>query len=182
MSPFVSKSAVLDDIDRDILGELTRDGRISYTDLAARVSLSSNAIAERVRRLERAGVIRGYRAQVDPAALGLALEAYIDVKLRADTPAERFEAAVERIPGVVQLILTTGDSDYTLRVACADQADLVRLIETLRASIPIAETYSRLVLRERNLPVARGAGSSQRQGRSPSRAPGTERLTRRRSS
>jgi Lrp/AsnC family leucine-responsive transcriptional regulator len=85
----------------------------------------------------------------------MGLEAYIDVKLRADTPAERFESAVERIPGIVQMILTTGSSDYTLRVACRDQADLVRLIEALRAAIPIAETYSRLILRERNLPLTR---------------------------
>ncbi len=161
------KISALDRIDRDILAELTRDGRLSFTDLAIRVNLSSNAVAERVRRLERSGVIRGYAAELDRRALGMGLEAYIDVKLRADTSAERFESAVERIPGIVQMILTTGSSDYTLRVACSDQADLVRLVEALRAAVPIAETYSRLVLRERNLPVTRegrfvrgGAGTS----------------------
>lgn len=154
-----AKNAAIDAIDRDILAELLRDGRISFTDLAARINLSANAVAERVRRLERTGVIRGYAARVDPAALGLSLEAYVDVKLRADTPADRFEAAVERIPGVVQLVLTTGGSDYTLRVACSGQSDLVRLIEALRAAVPIAETYSRLVLRERAFPITlvRGA-------------------------
>ncbi len=151
----------MDAVDRDILDELLRDGRISFTDLASRVNLSSNAVAERVRRLERSGVIRGYAAQIDQAALGFGLEAYVDVKLRADTPADRFEAAIERIPGIVQLILTTGGSDYTLRVACSNQADLVRLIEALRAAVPISETYSRLVLRERTLPQCRsGRGTA----------------------
>jgi Lrp/AsnC family transcriptional regulator, leucine-responsive regulatory protein len=162
-----AKTAVLDDIDRDILSELTRDGRLSFTDLAARVKLSANAVADRVRRLERTGIIRGYAAELDRRVLGMGLEAYIDVKLRADTPADRFEAAIERIPGVVQMILTTGSSDYTIRVACSDQADLVRLVESLRAAVPIAETYSRLILRERNLSLTpqgrsarRGAGTS----------------------
>jgi Lrp/AsnC family leucine-responsive transcriptional regulator len=160
-----AKTAAIDAIDRDILQQLSRDGRLSFTDLASRVNLSSNAVAERVRRLERSGIITGYTATVDPAALGFGLEAFIDVKLRADTPADRFEAVLERIPGIVQLILTTGGSDYTLRVACANQADLVRLIEALRAAVPIAETYSRLILRERMLPLA--------QGRSVRGAPGT---------
>lgn len=166
MAHATEKNATLDAVDREILKELTRDGRVSFTDLAARVQLSANAVAERVRRLERAGVIRGYAAELNRNALGLGLEAYIDVKLRADTPADRFESAIERIPGVVQMILTTGSSDYTLRVACSDQADLVRLVESLRAAVPIAETYSRLILRERNLPLTS-------QGRSARRAAGT---------
>jgi len=163
MARFEAKTAAIDATDRDILGELLRDGRVSFTDLAARVNLSANAVAERVRRLERAGIIRGYTADLDPATLGLGLEAYIDVKLRADTPAERFEEAVRRIPGIVQLVLTTGGSDYTIRVACKDQADLVRLIEALRAAVPIAETYSRLVLRERHFPLAAGPPPASRE-------------------
>jgi Lrp/AsnC family transcriptional regulator, leucine-responsive regulatory protein len=166
MGMSTEKTATLDQLDCDILNQLSRDGRVSFTDLATRVNLSPNAVAERVRRLERSGVIRGYSAEFDRQALGVGLEAYIDVKLRADTPADRFEAAAEQIPGIVQLILTTGSSDYTLRVACSDQADLVRLVETLRAAVPIAETYSRLILRERNLPLtpqgrsARGAAGT----------------------
>lgn len=163
MARIESKNVAVDAIDREILRELLRDGRMSFTDLASRVNLSANAVAERLRRLERAGIIRGYSADLDPAALGLGLEAYIDVKLRADTPAERFEAAVARIPGVVQLVLTTGGSDYTIRVACIDQADLVRLIEALRTAVPIAETYSRLVLRERHFPLAAGPAPARRE-------------------
>jgi Lrp/AsnC family leucine-responsive transcriptional regulator len=166
MAVQLAKFAPIDALDREILAVLAIDGRISFTELAARVSLSPNAVAERVRRLERAGVVRGYSATVDSAALGFGLQAYIDVKLRADTPADRFEAAVGRIPGIAQMILTTGSFDYTLRVACNDQADLVRLIEALRAAVPIAETYSRLILRERNLPLTS-------EGRSVRRTAGT---------
>jgi Lrp/AsnC family leucine-responsive transcriptional regulator len=147
------KSPALDKIDREILRELGRDGRLSFTDLAGRVNLSANAAAERVRRLERTGILAGYHARIDVAALGLPLQAYVDVKLRADTAADRFEASIERIPGIVQITLTTGSFDYSLRVACRDQADIVRLVEALRAAAPIAETYTRLVLRERSLPM-----------------------------
>jgi Lrp/AsnC family leucine-responsive transcriptional regulator len=151
MRTSAEKSAALDDLDREILNLLERDGRLSFTDLAAKVNLSANAVADRVRRLERSGLIAGYHAVLDRAALGFPLQAYIDIKLRADVPAERFEAAAAAIPGIDQLILTTGGFDYTLRVACRDQADLVRLVEALRAAVPVAETYSRLILRERTL-------------------------------
>jgi Lrp/AsnC family leucine-responsive transcriptional regulator len=151
MREFAEKNVALDAIDREILKTLAGDGRLSYTELANTVHLSANAVAERVRRLERSGVIAGYHAEIDRAALGLRLHAYIDVKLRADVPAERFEAAAEAIAGIDALTLTTGAFDYTLRVACRDQADLVRLVEALRAAVPIAETYSRLILRERIL-------------------------------
>jgi Lrp/AsnC family leucine-responsive transcriptional regulator len=151
MPPFSEKTAALDDIDREILSVLERDGRLSYTELANSVNLSANAAAERVRRLERAGVIAGYHAELDRTALGFPLQAYIDIKLRAEVPAERFERAAEAIAGIDRITLTTGGFDYTLRVSCRDQADLVRLVEALRAAVPIAETYSRLILRERSL-------------------------------
>lgn len=160
---------MIDAIDRDILVELQADARLSFTELASRVDLSANAVAERVRRLERDGVIAAYHAVVDPAASGKALAAYVDVKLRADTPADRFEAAIERIDGIVEAALTTGSFDYTVRVACADQADLVRLVETLRGAVPIAETYTRLILRERKLPVNRSKRASFRAGPSAGR-------------
>lgn len=148
-----SKISALDPIDREILKVLEQECRLSFTDLSSRVSLSPNAVAERLRRLERAGIITGYHAQINVDALGFPLQAYIDVKMRSDTAAEGVEHALERIPGIVQLTLTTGRFDYTLRVACSDQADLVRLIEEIRSTVPVAETYSRLVLRDRILPM-----------------------------
>src|SRR6478672_8759921 len=70
----------LDDTDRKIVGQLTADGRVSFAELGRRVNLSSPAVAERVQRLERAGVITGYRAEIDPRALGYQLTAIVRIK------------------------------------------------------------------------------------------------------
>src|SRR5258708_37793098 len=70
----------LDIIDRKIIGELSTDGRVPLAELGRRVSLSSPAIAERVQRLEKAGVITGYRAEIDPRAVGYILTAIVRVK------------------------------------------------------------------------------------------------------
>lgn len=137
----------MDKIDRDILNTLRMDGRISYRELGEQVHLSANAVAERVRRLQADGSLRGFRAEVNPAALGLNLEALIDVKMRQGVSAEHFEAVIQTIPGIVEATLLTGSFDYMLRTACGDQQDLVRLIETLRERAGVQETYSRLILR-----------------------------------
>ncbi|MFC4158664.1 Lrp/AsnC family transcriptional regulator [Chitinimonas lacunae] len=138
---------MLDKIDRDILNLLRLEGRLSYRELGEKVHLSANAVAERVRRLQADGSLRGFHADVDPAALGLRLEALIDVKMRPGTSAEHFEAVIRTIPGIVEASLLTGSFDYMLRTACTDQQDLVRLIEALRERAGVQETYSRLILR-----------------------------------
>lgn len=137
----------MDKIDRDIIDLLRQDARLSYRELGERVHLSANAVAERVRRLQAGGTLRGFHASVDPAALGLSLEALIDVKMRPGISAEHFEAVIQTIPGIVEATLLTGSFDYMLRTACADQQDLVRLIEALRERAGVQETYSRLILR-----------------------------------
>jgi Lrp/AsnC family leucine-responsive transcriptional regulator len=85
---------------------------------------------------------------VNPALLGLNLEAYIDVKLQAGTSAQDFEAAVAKMPGVVSLAILTGSFDVRLRVACKDQADLMCLIEALRTRAGAQETNSTVICRE----------------------------------
>ncbi|MGZ5156688.1 MAG: Lrp/AsnC family transcriptional regulator [Caldimonas sp.] len=135
-------------IDREILRILQTDGRRSYTDIGAAVHLSANAVADRVRRLTQTGVIRGIRAVVDPAALGMTIEAQIDVKLRPTTSAEAFEQAIRELPQVLTATLLTGSFDYALRVACADRADLALVTETIRNKAGAQETYSRIILRE----------------------------------
>jgi Lrp/AsnC family leucine-responsive transcriptional regulator len=96
----------------------------------------------------KSGVIEGFRADISLAATGLALQSYVDVKLRTSVAADEFEEAVTKISGVLQVTLTTGSFDYSRRVACKDQQDLVRLVEELRAVVPVTETYSRVILRE----------------------------------
>jgi Lrp/AsnC family leucine-responsive transcriptional regulator len=137
----------MDGIDRAILGKLGSDARISFRDLGEAVGLSANAVAERVRRLVSAGTIRGFRAEIDPSAGGARFAAFIDLRLAGGTAADAFEAALGAMPGVVSASLTTGNFDYTLRVAVADEAALVALIEGLRAH-GASETHSRIILRE----------------------------------
>lgn len=112
----------MDDIDRSILAVLEQDGRISNADLAARVGLSPSPCLRRVRRLEESGAIRGYRALVDPAAVGRGLRVLAGVRLvrhaRADVTA--FERAVIGLSEVVQAFHVTGNYDYLLQVEVAD--------------------------------------------------------------
>lgn len=138
----------MDKIDHAIIGLLQRDGRLSYRELGEEVQLSSNAVAERVKRLLASGVIRHVKAVVNPQALGRHLEAQIDIKLRPDTSAAAFEKAIRGFPQVVSAMLVTGSFDYMVRVACTDRDDLVRITETLREKAGVHETYSRVILRE----------------------------------
>jgi Lrp/AsnC family leucine-responsive transcriptional regulator len=114
----------IDAIDDRILRELTRDGRISNLDLAARVGLSASACLRRVQALERSGVIKGYRAVLDPARLGIGFIAYMTVGLAVHTKAAQdgFERAVALSPEVREVHNITGTVEYLLRVEAADLA------------------------------------------------------------
>ncbi|WP_171131288.1 MULTISPECIES: Lrp/AsnC family transcriptional regulator [unclassified Ruegeria] len=113
-----------DDLNRRILHELSRDGRISNQDLAHRVGLSPSACLRRVQELERAGVISGYRAVLNPVALGVGFTAYIGVGLGEHTKAaqEGTERALQNAPEVVECHNITGTIEYLLRVECADMS------------------------------------------------------------
>ncbi len=141
----------MDRTDREILRLLAQDGRLSYKELGEAVHLSANAVAERVRRLQGNGVIRHIRAVLDPAAMGRRLEAQIEVKLKSDTSALDFEAALRHMPQLVAATLMTGSFDYALRVACEDQQELMTLTETLRRHGGVQDTYTRLILRDIHL-------------------------------
>jgi Lrp/AsnC family leucine-responsive transcriptional regulator len=112
----------MDEVDRSILAVLEKDGRISNAELADRVGLSPSPCLRRVRRLEEAGVIRGYRAVIDPTAIDRGLRVFSGVRLirhaRADVVA--FERAVVRLPEVVHTHHVTGNYDYLLQVEVAD--------------------------------------------------------------
>lgn len=138
----------MDRIDREILRILGMDGRRSYREIAEEVHLSSNAVAERVRRLMKDGMIRAIRAEVDPAALGLTIEALMDVKLDPATSARAFEDAIRLMPQVRSATLMTGSYDYALRVACASREELVNVTEAIRNQAGALQTYSRVILRE----------------------------------
>lgn len=110
-----------DGYDRRILGALQRDGRMSIADLAEKVGLSSSPCWRRVRALEEAGVIRGYTAILDPAAIGFGLDVFVSLSLNLHK-AEEFEAAIMRRPEVVQCYAMAGEQDYMLHVIARDMA------------------------------------------------------------
>lgn len=114
----------MDEIARRILHELSRDGRLSNIELAARVGLSPSACLRRVQELERGGVIKGYRAVLDRAALGAGFVAYVTVGLSEHTKAAQqgFERAMQLCPEVRECHNITGSVEYLLRIEAADLA------------------------------------------------------------
>ncbi len=114
----------LDAANSRIVQALAQNGRLSNLDLAARVGLSPSACLRRVQELERSGVIRGYRAVIDPAARGGGFLAYVTIGLATHTKAAQaaFEAAVASAPEVRECHNVTGDVEYLLRVEVRDLA------------------------------------------------------------
>ena len=112
----------LDAIDRRILDRLQENGRVSNVELANAVGISSSPCWRRVRELEKRGVISGYVALVDAAAVGLPVSVFVQVTLERQIEAalETFEAAVRARPEVMECYLMTGDADYLLRVVVSD--------------------------------------------------------------
>lgn len=109
----------IDRYDRRILEELQRDGRISNQDLAERIGLSPSPCLRRVRALEEAGIILGYRALLDAQKLGLSLMALIQISMDRHTPERfaNFETRISELPQVLECLLITGqDADYLLKV------------------------------------------------------------------
>jgi len=140
----------VDNIDRKILALLQEDGRLTVTDLAARVGLSLSPCHRRLRELERAGTIRGYRAVVDADAVGLRFQALVFVTMRQEDRDTllAFEAAVARIPNIVQAQRLFGDPDYLLRIVTADLAAYQQLEDDTLAALPgIQRLNSTLVMK-----------------------------------
>ncbi|MCC5962358.1 MAG: Lrp/AsnC family transcriptional regulator [Rhodobacteraceae bacterium] len=108
----------MDDKDRQIIRALQRDGRMSNQDLAAAVNLSPSPCLRRLRNLEKRGVIRGYSARVEPRAYGLAITAFVRIRLERHDEATvgSFEREVGRMEEVLECHVMTGHSDYQLRV------------------------------------------------------------------
>ena len=140
----------LDDIDRRLLGVLQRDGRASNQTLAERVHLSASACHRRVARLEAVGIIAGYGARVDPAALGRGTVVFVHVALERQNREgmDAFEAAVRASPDVLRCHLMSGDADYLLEVAARDMADYERIHTDHLARMPgVARMRSSFSLR-----------------------------------
>jgi DNA-binding Lrp family transcriptional regulator len=128
----------MDTIDRKIIAELQAEGRLTVTELAQRVGLSVAPCHRRLRELERVGAIRGYRAVVDPAVLGLGFEVLVQVTMDREDAATvaDFERGLAEIPEVRHAERLFGDPDYLLRVATADIAAYQTLRDERLATLP----------------------------------------------
>ncbi|MFD9409183.1 Lrp/AsnC family transcriptional regulator [Streptomyces sp. NPDC059989] len=144
----------MDRLDREILGILQEDARISYRDLGVRVGLSANATADRVRRMRRDGVIRGFTTVIDPAAdTRGGLVVFIDLTLRQDTTNEEFERQVALLPGITEVVHVTGRHDYLVRARAADPAALDALLRRLKKEAGVAQSNTRIALRAAHRPA-----------------------------
>jgi DNA-binding Lrp family transcriptional regulator len=156
----------VDDIDRQILAELQVAGRLTVAELADRVRLSAGPCHRRLRELERTGVIMGYRAVVDPAAVGLGFEVLVNVTMEREDSAtiREFEAALAAVPEVRHAERLFGDPDYLLRVATTDLAGYAALRDDKLATLPgVQRLTSTIVMKriveDRPLPLARAPGT-----------------------
>jgi Lrp/AsnC family transcriptional regulator, leucine-responsive regulatory protein len=140
----------LDDINRRLLIELQSDGRVAFAELGRRVGLSAPAVAERVSRLEREGVITGYRADVDPRAIGYPLAAVVRVRPFARQIHKIPEIAAQT-PEVVECERITGEDCFLLRLHVRDMQDLEPVLDRFT---PFGQTTTSIV---HSAPVARRA-------------------------
>ena len=150
----------MDRIDRKILAELHADGRLSLTELAERVGLSLSPCHRRVRALEDSGVILGYRALLAPKELGLSFSAIVFVTLREVTrqAIADFEAALPKIPQIIEAQRLFGDPDYLLQVITKDLPAFQRLYDEHLTSLPnvqrlVSTLVMKNVINDRVLPL-----------------------------
>jgi len=150
----------VDRIDRKILAELHRDGRLSLTELAERVGLSLSPCHRRVRALEESGVILGYRAVLAPSELGLNFSAMVFVTLREVTrqAVADFEAALPEIPQIVEAQRLFGDPDYLLHVIAKDLPAYQQLYDEQLSALPnvqrlVSTLVMKRVIHDRVLPL-----------------------------
>jgi DNA-binding Lrp family transcriptional regulator len=137
----------LDPVDRAILAELERDARIPNNALAERVGIAPSTCLTRVRALRERGVIRGFHADVDPAATGRPLQAMVSVRLQAAARRRmrEFEEFVTSLPEVRDCFFLAGVDDYLLHVATADSAALRDFVVALNGREQIANTQTSLI-------------------------------------
>jgi DNA-binding Lrp family transcriptional regulator len=141
----------VDRADRRLLAELSQRGRAANVELAQAVHLSASAVARRQRALEEAGVIRGYRADIDPAAFGFDTTVVVQVMLKGQSEAElsEFEAAVQQCDSVLHCFLMSGSDDYLLLLLVRDLIDFERVHKLQLSRLPhVARIQSSFALRD----------------------------------
>jgi Lrp/AsnC family transcriptional regulator, leucine-responsive regulatory protein len=137
-----------DPVDDRILRLLVRNARATWREIGDEVGLSANAAAQRVRRLERAGWVRGYTARLDPALTGPTSAAVVLISTATHVVNAAFENALAAVPEVVEVLDLAGPSDYLVRVEFVTQRELYEVVNTLRAIPGVTSIETRPVLRE----------------------------------
>jgi Lrp/AsnC family leucine-responsive transcriptional regulator len=137
----------MDALDSKALTLLMRSGRATWAQLGAFLGLSAPSAADRVRRLEERGVIRGYAALVDPASAGHPLTAYVSVSLASHRNRAAFLRAIEKMEQVAECHHVASDDDYLLKVRCRGTQDLDYLLaQELKDKLGVARTRTTIVL------------------------------------
>jgi len=143
----------IDAIDRKILALLQTDGRATVTELAHQINLSVSRCQRRLRELERVGAIRGYRAEVDGAAIGLGFEAILFVNLQGLDRLDDFDLAVADLPNVIQAQRLFGQPDCLIRVVTKDLPAYQRLYDTQLSKLPGVQSITSTIVLKNVVPT-----------------------------
>ena len=139
-------TASLDDVDRRILGLLQAEARMTNAALAAQVGLSAPSVFERIRKLEKRGVIRKYTIQVDPAALGRPMTAFIRVTAAFDKLYDGGMKAISQDPDVLECYHVAGEDCIILKTQCGNPSDLEGLLSRIRKRITVLRSVTMIAL------------------------------------
>ncbi len=167
----LGETYALDGIDRQVLDELQRDSKRSLKEIGQQVGLSAPSVMERVRKLEGAGIIRGYHALLDARKVGLDISAFIGVSIVSPTQLRAFEEWVDSVPQVMECHHVTGGHTLLLKVKTQNTEDLEGLISRIRSMDGVASTETMVVLSTRTerveiaLPAGEPAGEPKRRKR-----------------
>lgn len=135
-----------DDVDKAILSQLQEDSRIPYAELASKVGLSVGAVHERVKKLERKGVIKRYRVDVDPEAIGLKLTAFVAVQLESNSTCRTLLPEFQTFPEIEEVHSVAGEIDVILKVHTSDTKTLEDLLYRIKTIKGISRMTTRVVL------------------------------------
>jgi len=167
----LGETYALDEIDRQLLEELQHDSKRSLKEIGQQVGLSAPSVMERVRKLESAGIIKGYHALLDARKVGLDISAFIGVSIVSPTKLSAFEEWVDAVPQVMECHHVTGGHTLLLKVKTQNTKDLEGLISRIRSMDGVASTETMVVLSTRTervevaLPAGKPAGEPKRRKR-----------------
>ena len=140
-----------DRIDRKILDVLQRDGRIPMTELAQQIGLSTSPCSERVKRLEKTGVITGYHARVSPKALGKNLLVFVEITLtsKSEDIFDKVRKELLHVPDIQEVHLVSGSFDYLVKARLGEMDEYRRLLGNILKRLPVAaQSHSYVVMEE----------------------------------